>query len=306
MDGSGTGRKKLKHRLAAILSVFSRRSGGRKRRDEEAAPPPLALPSYARIGTAGAKKIGAQQHDRRLSVSARRTVPMIRITIDCAGRRSVDAADPSLLAPLDADAKKLETSEWEGRKCPPSSPFAVAPLPPLPRWKERPSGNRRLSTHSSRRLLSSSSSDDEYDEDSRNLFSSRSFSSDSSDFYNCPRKNNGAKARASVSGPCRAPPAGARRGASQSCRYSFELPRGSTASNATDGGFAVVKRSADPYEDFRKSMEEMIAEWPEGGDGLEGEHDAEGLLETYLVLNSPRHYPAILAAFADVRETLCP
>jgi uncharacterized protein (TIGR01568 family) len=65
----------------------------------------------------------------------------------------------------------------------------------------------------------------------------------------------------------------------------------------------VVKRSADPYEDFRRSMEEMIAE---RDDGLGGEQDAEGLLETYLVLNSPRHYPAILAAFADVRETLCP
>ncbi|KAM3351219.1 hypothetical protein ACQJBY_023306 [Aegilops geniculata] len=320
MDGSGSGRKKLKHRLAAILSVFSRRSGGRKRRDDDAAPPALALPSYGRIGAGGKKAATGDHHDRRLSVSARRTVPMIRITIDCAGRRSVDAADPSLLAPLDADDIKAEraalkgaglpfgTSEWEGRKCPPSSPFrAAGPLPPLPRWKERPSnGGRRLSTHSSRRLLSSSSDDDEYDEDSRNLFSSRSFSSDSSDFYNCPRKN-AAKARASVSGPCRAPPAAPRRGASQSCRYSFEMPRGSTASAATDGGFAVVKRSADPYEDFRKSMEEMIAEWPEGGGGDgDGEHSAESLLETYLVLNSPRHYPVILAAFADVRETLCP
>lgn len=321
MDGSssGVGRKKLKHRLAAILSVFSRLSGSRKRRDDEATPPPLALPSYGRIGAGGKKAAGAgDHHDRRLSVSARRTVPLIRVTIDCAGRRSVDAADPALLAPLDADDIKAEraalkgtglpfvTSEWEGRKCPPSSPFPVAPLPPLPRWKERPSGGRRLSTHSSRRLLSSSSSDDEYDEDSRNLFSSRSFSSDSSDFYNCPRKNT-TKARASVSGPCRAPPAAPRRGASQSCRYSFEMPRGSTASAATDGGFAVVKRSADPYEDFRKSMEEMIAEWPEGGGGDgQGEHSAESLLETYLVLNSPRHYPVILAAFADVRETLCP
>ncbi|KAK1667262.1 hypothetical protein QYE76_055421 [Lolium multiflorum] len=323
MDGAGNGRKKLKHRLAAILSVFSRRSGGRKRRDEAAAPPPLALPSYARIGAGGngnGKKVGGQ-HDRRLSVSARRAVPMIRITIDCAGRRSVDAADPSLLAPLDADAnvKKMETSEWEGRQCPPSSPFPVAPLPPPPpRWtKDRTNTTaRRLSTHSSRSrlLMSSSSSDDEYDEhSSRNLFSSRSFSSDSSDFYNCPRNKSTTtttttRPRASVSGPpCRAPPSSARRGASQSCRYSFELPRGSTASAATDGGFAVVKRSADPYEDFRRSMEEMIAGWPEGGHGLEGEEqDAEGLLETYLVLNSPRHYPAILAAFADVRETLCP
>ncbi|KQK09595.1 transcription repressor OFP1 [Brachypodium distachyon] len=327
-SGSGTGRKKLKHRLAAILSVFSRRSGSsRKRRDEEAPPPPLALPSYARLAGGGKKAAGwgGAQHDRRLSVSERRTVPLIRITIDCAGRRSVDAADPTLLAPLDADnyaRKKLglpyETSDWDGRKCPPSSPFPVAPhLPPMPpRWKERPSSRGRPSTHSSRRLLSSSSSDDEYDEESsslRNIFSSRSFSSDSSDFYNCPRNSKNTsttKPRASVSGPCRAPPAagGARRGASQSCRYSFELPRGSTASAATDGGFAVVKRSADPYEDFRKSMEEMIAEWPAGGHGHgeEDEHSAEGLLETYLVLNSPRHYPAILAAFADVRETLCP
>ena len=348
--GAGTGgRKKLKHRLAAILSVFSRRAGGggggRKRRDSEGEakpPPPLAFPSYSRLGGSGKKQPGGGNGivDRRLSLSAPRPAPLVHITIDCAGRRSVDAADPSILALDAADAaRKAERrstaaaggmphetgGEWEGRKCPPSSPFVAHHLPPLPpvaRWKERASTNtntssRRLSTHSSRRLVSSSSSDDEYDDDSRNLFSSRSFSSDSSDFYNCPRKNTttATRARASVSGPCRAPPPASarRRGASQSCRYSFELPRGSTASAATDGGFAVVKRSADPYEDFRKSMQEMIAEWPAGaggGDGNDGgegdDHSAERLLETYLVLNSPRHYPAILAAFADVRETLFP
>lgn len=339
--GSGTGRKKLKHRLAAILSVFSRRAtggGGKKRREnekdeDEAAkpPPPLAFPSYSRLG--GGFGVGGKTKqqpaggvtDRRLSLSAPRPAPLVHITIDCAGRRSVDAADPSLppLPPLDADRKVRLAGEWEGSKCPPSSPFAahLPPLPPVARWKERANTNnnsssrRRLSTQSSRWLVaSSSSSDDEYDEDSRNLFSSRSFSSDSSDFYNCPRKNTNTntRARASVSGPpCRAPATSARRrGASQSCRYSFELPRGSSASAATDGGFAVVKRSSDPYEDFRKSMEEMIAEWPAGGDfdgDGEGEHSsAERLLETYLVLNSPRHYLAILAAFADVRETLFP
>ncbi|CAO2182975.1 unnamed protein product [Urochloa humidicola] len=347
-SGTGTGRKKLKHRLAAILSVFSRRAGGggsgRKRRESEEEtkpPPPLAFPSFSRLGGGGGggKKPAGGIVERRLSLSVPRPAPLVHITIDCAGRRSVDAADPSLLPlpPLDAATaaadrkaeRRLETAgggDWEGRKCPPSSPFVahLPPLPPVARWKERAaaatggggvgSSSRRLSAHSSRRLLvSSSSSDDEYDEDSRNLFSSRSFSSDSSDFYNCPRKSTTAaaattRARASLSGPpCRAP---ARRGASQSCRYSFELPRGSSASAATDGGFAVVKRSADPYEDFRKSMQEMIAEWPAGGGGGDGgegeEHSAERLLETYLVLNSPRHYPAILAAFADVRETLCP
>ncbi|CAD6229979.1 unnamed protein product [Miscanthus lutarioriparius] len=329
--GAGTGRKKLKHRLAAILSVFSRRAGGggRKRRDNEGEakpPPPLAFPSYSRLGSGKKQPGGGGGNgngivDRRLSLSA----PRVHITIDCAGRRSVDAADPSLLALDAADAgRKAERrstaagglphetgGEWEGRKCPPSSPFVahLPPLPPVARWKERASTNTNSAL---RRLVSSSSSDDEYDEDSRNLFSSRSFSSDSSDFYNCPRKNTTTtRARASVSGPCRAPPAPAsaarRRGASQSCRYSFELPRGSTASAATDGGFAVVKRSADPYEDFRKSMQEMIAaEWPAAGGDGEGDHSAERLLETYLVLNSPRHYPAILAAFADVRDTLFP
>ncbi|KAK3165351.1 hypothetical protein QOZ80_1AG0032110 [Eleusine coracana subsp. coracana] len=332
--GTG-GRKKLKHRLAAILSAFSRR-GGRKRCDSESEEKtPLAFPSFSRLGNGIGKKAhgaGMVEQPRRFSVSAPRAPPLLHITIDCAGRRSVDAADPSILplpfAPLDADAglnRKAGGGEWEGRKCPPSSPFVAAHLPPLPpvaRWRERASNtnsssSRRHSTHtssSSRRertlMASSSSSDDEYDEaDSRrNLFSSRSFSSDSSDFYNCPlsRSKNTAtttttRARASISGPCRAPPQStSRRGASQSCRYSFELPRGSTAS---DGGFAVVKRSADPYEDFRKSMQEMIAEWP--ADGGEGD-GAERLLETYLVLNSPRHYPAILAAFADVRETLFP
>jgi uncharacterized protein (TIGR01568 family) len=312
--GTGTGRKTLKHRLAAILSAFSRR-GGRKRRESEVeASPPLAFPSYSRLGASNGKKQGGGLLEpRRFSVSAPKAPPMVHITIDCAGRRSVDAADPSLLpfAPLD-DGRKVErrltetglpyeTGEWEGRKCPPSSPF-VAHLPPVARWRERAqsSSSRRLPTHSSSRrsrMASSSSSDDE---DTRNIFSSRSFSSDSSDFYNClPGKNatTTLKARASVSGPCRAP---SRRGASQSCRYSFELPRRSAAS--ADGGFAVVKRSDDPYQDFRKSMQEMIAEW----DG-EGDHrGADRLLETYLVLNSPRHYPAIVAAFADVRETFFP
>ncbi|KAK3161855.1 hypothetical protein QOZ80_1BG0082320 [Eleusine coracana subsp. coracana] len=335
-SGTGTGgRKKLKHRLAAILSAFSRRGGGRKRRDsqeeaEKTPPPPLAFPYYSRLGNGIGKKLhggGTVQQPRRFSVSAPRAPPLLHITIDCAGRRSVDAADPSILPlpfpPLDADSnvnrKAGGGGEWEGRKCPPSSPFVAAHLPPLPpvaRWRERgsnttnSSSSRRHSTHTSssysrreRTLMvaSSSSSDDEADS-RRNLFSSRSFSSDSSDFYNCPLSRTNTttttRARASISGPCRAPPQStSRRGASQSCRYSFELPRGSTAS---DGGFAVVKRSADPYEDFRKSMHEMIAEWPAEEDG------AERLLETYLVLNSPRHYPAILAAFADVRETLFP
>jgi uncharacterized protein (TIGR01568 family) len=60
-------------------------------------------------------------------------------------------------------------------------------------------------------------------------------------------------------------------------------------------GFAVVKRSRDPYADFRSSMVEMIV-----GRQLFGAPDLERLLRSYLSLNAPRHHPVILQAFSDI------
>ncbi|XP_066314579.1 transcription repressor OFP1-like [Miscanthus floridulus] len=76
---------------------------------------------------------------------------------------------------------------------------------------------------------------------------------------------------------------------------------GTAAEETTAGGagMAVVKRSSNPYLDFRSSMVEMVVERRIGSVAK-----MEELLGSYLSLNSPRHHPAILAAFEDVWEAV--
>ncbi|WOL00136.1 transcription repressor OFP7-like [Canna indica] len=59
----------------------------------------------------------------------------------------------------------------------------------------------------------------------------------------------------------------------------------------------VVKETADPLGEFRRSMLHMIVE-KEIVDGAE----LRALLRRFLVLNSPRHHGVILRAFAEVWE----
>ncbi|KAK3164825.1 hypothetical protein QOZ80_1AG0025290 [Eleusine coracana subsp. coracana] len=68
---------------------------------------------------------------------------------------------------------------------------------------------------------------------------------------------------------------------------------------AAGPGMAVVKRSSNPYADFRSSMVEMVVERR-----IASVNQMEELLGSYLQLNSQRHHPAILAAFEDVWETV--
>ncbi|CAL4910902.1 unnamed protein product [Urochloa decumbens] len=60
-------------------------------------------------------------------------------------------------------------------------------------------------------------------------------------------------------------------------------------------GLAVVKRSRDPYGDFRESMVEMIV-----GRQVFGAAELERLLASYLSLNAQRFHPVILQAFSDI------
>ncbi|BAD81511.1 unknown protein [Oryza sativa Japonica Group] len=69
----------------------------------------------------------------------------------------------------------------------------------------------------------------------------------------------------------------------------------SAAEEQVRRGFAVVKRSRDPYADFRSSMVEMVV-----GRQLFGAAELERLLRSYLSLNAPRHHPVILQAFSDI------
>jgi uncharacterized protein (TIGR01568 family) len=67
------------------------------------------------------------------------------------------------------------------------------------------------------------------------------------------------------------------------------------AEQAVRRGLAVVKRSRDPYSDFRESMVEMIV-----GRQVFGAAELERLLRSYLSLNAPRFHPVILQAFSDI------
>ncbi|GKB48499.1 transcription repressor OFP7 [Tanacetum coccineum] len=63
--------------------------------------------------------------------------------------------------------------------------------------------------------------------------------------------------------------------------------------------FAVVKRSEDPYDDFKKSMMEMIMEKQ-----MFEEHDLEQLLQCFLSLNSRFHHGVIVDAFSEIWGTM--
>jgi uncharacterized protein (TIGR01568 family) len=56
----------------------------------------------------------------------------------------------------------------------------------------------------------------------------------------------------------------------------------------------VEVESTAPYEDFRESMVAMVTERE-----MYAWEDLNALLHQFLALNSPRHHPLILGAFAD-------
>ncbi|KAI8002832.1 putative histone-arginine methyltransferase 1.4 [Camellia lanceoleosa] len=62
--------------------------------------------------------------------------------------------------------------------------------------------------------------------------------------------------------------------------------------------FAVVKESVDPYDDFKRSMMEMIL-----ANQLFEVRDLEQLLECFFSLNSHHHYGVIVEAFRDIWKT---
>ncbi|KAL6874668.1 hypothetical protein ACP4OV_013333 [Aristida adscensionis] len=142
--------------------------------------------------------------------------------------------------------------------------------------------------------------------------SSRSFSSDSSEFYTKktkkkkqPPSKKSPASSAAPKPPLPPPPPSTKRcqrrhrRAASSCdtcgvRDGFR-PVVSAAEEQLRRGFAVVKRSRDPYADFRSSMVEMIV-----GRQMFGAPELERLLRSYLSLNAPRHHPVILQAFSDI------
>lgn len=63
--------------------------------------------------------------------------------------------------------------------------------------------------------------------------------------------------------------------------------------------YAIMKKSADPFEDFKMSMMEMIQEKQ-----ISEPEDLEKLLTCFLSLNAKDHHAVIVAAFTEVWEEL--
>ncbi|KAB8113442.1 hypothetical protein EE612_052441 [Oryza sativa] len=72
---------------------------------------------------------------------------------------------------------------------------------------------------------------------------------------------------------------------------------GGGGSGRVEESVAVVKESADPLFDFRRSMLQMIVEKE-----IVGGAELRELLHRFLSLNSPHHHHVILRAFAEIWE----
>lgn len=80
-------------------------------------------------------------------------------------------------------------------------------------------------------------------------------------------------------------------------RHRRTVSEGGGGSGRVEESVAVVKESADPLGDFRRSMLQMIVEKE-----IVGGAELRELLHRFLSLNSPRHHHLILRAFAEIWE----
>ncbi|PUZ65778.1 hypothetical protein GQ55_3G251800 [Panicum hallii var. hallii] len=88
-----------------------------------------------------------------------------------------------------------------------------------------------------------------------------------------------------------------RRRSSSRCRRAGQGRRSAAPGEEEEeeAAVAVEVESAAPYEDFRDSMVAMVTEKE-----IYAWEDLNALLHQFLALNSPRHHPLILTAFADL------
>ncbi|KAL6224000.1 hypothetical protein ACLB2K_002857 [Fragaria x ananassa] len=130
----------------------------------------------------------------------------------------------------------------------------------------------------------SSSEDEEKEDETDTLFSSNTHTSDSS----------GSRRRLRSSSRGKAQSFGRRRGSSVRSEVGLMPLQGKVKDS-----FAVVKKSSDPYNDFRTSMVEMIVEKQ-----IFSGKDLEHLLQCFLKLNSPHHHRVIIEVFTEIWEAL--
>ncbi|XP_043700028.1 transcription repressor OFP8-like [Telopea speciosissima] len=182
----------------------------------------------------------------------------------------------------------------KGRTCPPASP--ISPLNSYYKLEEfeskrgkiksketKQKKNQRSMNNKSRFHFDSSLgesdsgwfSTEESGDETETFLSSKSLSSDSSEIY----RRKAAEVR--------------RRRNSEMSHDPFD------SGGKLQERIAVVKRSSDPYNDFRTSMAEMIVEKE-----LFVEEDLEKLLQGFLSLNSSHYHKVIIEVFKELWDTL--
>ncbi|CAK9150737.1 unnamed protein product [Ilex paraguariensis] len=213
------------------------------------------------------------------------------------------------------------------------------PLPPAAQKKKRRCRKKktimrgRMSTSSADSGLFSSEGADEEEEGEETetlVSSSRSFSTDSSSEFNPhletiretpmttrrPKKNrkkakkskrsfskaggdgNGGYGPVKVKVMCRSSVSSSEN-ASPARLSMFKKLIPCTVDGKVKESFAIVKKSDDPYEDFKRSMMEMILEKQ-----MFEKEDLEQLLQCFLSLNSRHHHGVIVEAFSEIWETM--
>ncbi|KAL4304256.1 hypothetical protein GQ457_10G000500 [Hibiscus cannabinus] len=125
------------------------------------------------------------------------------------------------------------------------------------------------------------------EDETETLFSSRNLSSDSSESFTGRNHHRRRSDRKRCSNGRRRRP------------KNRSIDMGAEEKNKVRESFAVVKRSSDPYNDFRTSMVEMIVERQ-----MFGAEELEQLLQCFLSLNSHRHHRIIIEVFTEIWETL--
>ncbi|KAI9166122.1 hypothetical protein LWI28_026625 [Acer negundo] len=202
------------------------------------------------------------------------------------------------------------------------------PLPPIVTERKKRRAPKKKTTPPSQqqpkaRVSTSSSVDTELftsikDEETETLVSSsRSFSTDSSSEFNpqletiretpfkrskrCVSKNGKKAETTKNNNGCRRKSLSSPETESSPARLSMFLQRliPCTVDGKVRESFAVVKKSQDPYEDFRRSMMEMILEKQ-----MFEEKELEQLLHCFLTLNSRQHHKVIVEAFSEIWEAL--
>ncbi|KAF3775553.1 Transcription repressor [Nymphaea thermarum] len=198
----------------------------------------------------------------------------------------------------------------KGDVCPPASPASPQNSSFMAherRARSRGRGQRRKASSRAQRRSNSSADSGWFsseEDETETLFSSKSFSSDSSDFFQnqlltIQESPCGIKRSSGRRKPAKPRRGTARPASSPALTSGFRRILPWAFDGKVKESFAVVKRSRDPYHDFMKSMMEMITEKE-----LFDARDLEQLLRCFLSLNAPHHHDVIVRVFSDVWDAL--